>query len=341
MRNIVLSIIVTCLLLVSGSFAPIFNPGGSSGGVTTTITSGTALPGTCTAGQVFFDTDATSGQRFLYCDSTDTWLATLTSEIQTIQDVFNLNKAITGANSEANCFRVGTVTNYYCVYSDAGTGLYIKPEPLADTRVYGWTNKNIVLWDDEGAAAIETIDPDAASTLAMYTYGSNYRPKKSIWFGAGSLSTDGTQCAAPAEVTINSGPKIWTIICTENDAATMHGSVKMPDSWDAGTITLEVVYIQTAADTGTIKLDAGAQCRGTGEAVSTWGTEVDMDSTGTGSNKNDYATSAAITPTGTCAAGDMLYFRVQVDATSNPTTAAATLNFVGFKMEYSTTSRSD
>jgi hypothetical protein len=260
----------------------------------------------------------------------------------TLDNVFDNGKLIDGANSEANCFRVGTAANYYCIYSDAGTGLYIKPEPLANTTMRCWTNTSCVFYDEEGAAAIETIDPDAASTLAMYTYGTSYKPKKSVWFGAGSLSTDGTQCAAPAEVTINSGPKIWTIICTDNDSSTIYGSAQMPDSWDAGTVTFEHVYIQTAADTSALNGDIAAQCRGNSETPSsTWGTEVAIDDAGvSGSNDNDFTVSAAVTPAGTCAAGDMLYFRYQLDATGT-TTAVATLHHVGFKMEYSITSRSD
>jgi hypothetical protein len=48
----------------------------------------------------------------------------------------------------------------------------------------------------------------------------------------------------------------------------------------------------------------------------------------------------AWTCAGTPAAGDMMYFRYQLDATGT-TTAVATLHHVGFKMEYSITSRSD
>lgn len=167
---------------------------------------------------------------------------------------------------------------------------------------------------------------------------------KSVWFGAGSLSVDGTQCGAPAEATINSGPKIWTIICTDNDAATIYGSVKMPDSYSGGTVTFTHSYIQTAADTGVLNGDIAAQCRGNGEVPSsTWGTEVAIDDAAVvGSNSNDMTTSAAVTPAGTCAAGDMMYFRYQLDATGT-TTAVATLHHVGFMMEYplSTSSLSD
>lgn len=45
----------------------------SGGGAATSITSSTTLPGTCTAGDVYFDTDATSGARFYVCDSANNW----------------------------------------------------------------------------------------------------------------------------------------------------------------------------------------------------------------------------------------------------------------------------
>ena len=143
-------------------------------------------------------------------------------------------------------------------------------------------------------------------------------------------------------MTINGGPKISSFICTDNDAATLYGSIKMPDGWDGGTVTFEHIYIQTAVNTGALNGDIAAQCRGNGEAPSsTWGTEVAIDDAAvTGSNQNDFTTSAAVTPAGTCAGGDMLYFRYQLDATGTTTTIVS-LHHVGFKMEYAVTSRSD
>ena len=252
-------------------------------------------------------------------------------------------KEITWANSLANAACFGDGTTPICIYTDATLGPLIRPQEDANARTYIWANFDWCLYDHEATSCILTVDPDAASTNAMYQFASAYRPSKSIWFGAGSLSTDGTNCAAPAEVTINSGPKIWTIICTENDASTIYGSVKMPDSWDAGTLIFKHVYIQTAADTGSMLGELSAQCRGNGEAPSsTWGSVVELDDAAvTGSNQNDMITSTAVTPAGTCAAGDMLYWRWQYDATANPTTAASTLNHVGFLMEYVVNSLSD
>lgn len=262
----------------------------------------------------------------------------------TLDQAFDGGKVIDGATSLANGMSVGDGTRQILIYGDATLGPVIRPQVSgADTNTSFriWTNQTGIFYDVEAAAAMLTIDPDAASVNAMYQFGTAYRPLKSVWFGAGSLSTDGTQCAAPAEVTINSGPKLWTIICTDNDASTIYGSVKMPDAWDGGTVTFEHVYIQTAADTGALNGDIAAQCYGNGEVVgSTWNEVAIDDAAVTGSSKNDFTTSAAVTPAGTCAAGDMLYFRYQLDATGT-TTAVATLHTVGLKMEYSTSSLSD
>jgi hypothetical protein len=323
------------LLTVAKAFG-----GGGGGGSSSasSITSSDTLPATCTVGDVYVDNDAVS---LSLCSATDTWTAVLTSETQTLQLAFAQGKAITGANSEANCFRVGTSSNYYCIYSDAGTGLYVKPEPLADTVIRAWTNNNIVLRDEEGATPILTIDPDAATPQLKYLWDSDHYPLKSVWIPAGAMSTDGTQCAAPAEVTINSGAKRYTIICADNDSSTAYAELAGLDDWDGGVIYVRGYFIQTAADTSNMNSDIAAACRPDSEIVNnTWGTEVAMDTAMEGSSNMDTVLTAAITPNGTCTgAGTLLQLRWQLDATGT-TTAVATLHLVGFQLKYSSKSLS-
>lgn len=202
---------------------------------------------------------------------------------------------------------------------------------------------NYVEWQDSTGASILKIEPGASGMGNKYVFGAGYRPIKSIWFPASSLYGDGTNCPEdPSTVTINSGPKISTFICTDNNGSRLHGSVKMPDSYDGSTITLTHSYIQTAVDTNALNGDVAAQCRGNGVTVNnTWGTEVPIDDAAvTGSNKNDFTTSAAITPNGTCTGAPMLYWYYELDATGT-TTATATLHHVGFMLEYGVTSLSD
>ncbi|MBU1567731.1 MAG: hypothetical protein KJ630_19165 [Proteobacteria bacterium] len=205
-----------------------------------------------------------------------------------------------------------------------------------ETTVTGIADTEILVGNgaDSGAFVVVSGDATLANTGALTLADI----VDSISWNAGGMVADGTQCADPAKVTINSGPADYTIICADNDASTIYGHVLMPDSWDGGTVTLELEYLQSAADTGVLNADVAAQCRGAGETVSnTWGTEVALDDAAvTGSNAVDHTTTAAITPAGTCAGGDSLYWRYQIDATGT-TTAVATLHHIGAKVEYTST----
>ena len=251
-------------------------------------------------------------------------------------------KEVTWADSLANALRIGDGVTPMCIYTDATLGPRIRPCTASDVRLYVLPNFNLVIYDEEGTTDILTFDPDAATPKDKYLFGSTHRPLKSFWIGAGAMEGDGTNCPSNSSaVTINSGPKLQSFICADRSSSILYGSLRMPDDWDGGTLTFQHVYVQTAADTSALNGDISAQCRGNGEALSsTWGTAVAIDDAAvTGSNQNDMTTSGAVTPAGTCAAGDMLYFRYVLDATGT-TTATATLHHLGFYGKYSSTSLS-
>jgi len=280
-----------------------------------------------------------------YYDGASFSVPTNLTSSPTLQTVYANGKAVTGANSQANCVRIGDSTNYWCIYWDVTAGFIVETSPTANARQRIPTNKTGGFYDEEGASDIFTIDPDAASANAMYPFATGYRPRKSVWLPAGTLHGDGTQCPSdPSTVTIGSGAPRQTFICTDNDAATLYGEVVMPDAWDGGTITVKHLYIQTAADTGALNGDVAAACRLSGATINnTWGTEIAIDDAAvTGSSGSDITESAAVTPNGTCTAGvgRLLQIRYQLDATGT-TTAVATLHHVGFLIEYTVSSLSD
>ena len=245
-------------------------------------------------------------------DGISTWVpgGGSTAPAVTLDQAFDNGQEIDNATS-ANPMIVGNGTQKVEIFGDATMGGTIRPFPLGDSLWRIWTNFNGCIRDEQGAANMLCINPAAASPLLMYQFLSGYRPLKSVWIGAGNLYGDGTNCPErPTAVTINSGPKIPTFICADNNSSRLTGMLRMPGDWDGGTITLTHASIQTAADTNALNADVAAQCRGAGETVSsTWGTEVAIDDAAvSGSNINDLTTSGAITPAGTCAAGDMLYF---------------------------------
>jgi hypothetical protein len=157
---------------------------------------------------------------------------------------------------------------------------------------------------------------------------------KSVYFPANALTTDGTVCDNPALATINTGPRIYTILCEDSSTGNIYGHLVMPDSWNAGTLTFELEYVQTQADTGALHTHVACQARGNGETISaTWGTEVVTNDTNvSGSNIVDHLTSGFVTCAGTPAAGDSVFFYVRTD--TGITTDMTTLHIIGIKMEY-------
>lgn len=254
----------------------------------------------------------------------------------TLDQAFDGGNEINGATS-ANPVIIGNGTQKGKLYGDPTKGFVIEPDPLGDSAWRCWTNFNCIIRDEEAGATIFTIDPDAASTRLMYEFGSNYRPRGYFYVPASAFVGDGTNCPSSASaVTINSGPKVYTMICGSGANGDMDFDVVMPMDWDGGTLVFEPSYTQTAANTSAMHSDVKSQCRGAGETPSsTWGTPVNIDDAAvTGSSAEDKTLSGAVTPAGTCTAGDHLYGRYTLDVTGT-TTPEATLNFYGIGVYYS------
>lgn len=251
------------------------------------------------------------------------------------------SKEVTWANAEGNCLRIGNGSSYYCIFHDAADGLRITTVPVADLKLWIPTNQNIVIWDEEGAAAIETIDPDAATKKGIYTYGTNYRPLGTIYFDAGSITVDGTNCTAPTEQALNSAEKTWAFGCADSNSSIFSGKVRMPAKWDGGTLLFTLSLFHGTTETITFAGDFSASCRGAGDTInSTYGTGVAADVSITTANQVAEATSAAVTPNGTCAGGKFLLWRYVVDAT-NFSANAANSKILSVSIAFAQTSRSD
>ena len=217
------------------------------------------------------------------------------------------------------------------------TSIYTDWEALIAVEYPSTPVGTVTIREASGNATITTLDNASRAADRDVIIVDAQPLTKSVWIPASAMVGDGTNCpATPTAATINTGPKIYTFICGDNSSSVLYSPpIHMPDSWNGGTITLTQSYIQTAADTSALNGDVAAQCRGNTEVPSsTWGTAIAIDDAAvTGSNANDFTTSAAVTPAGTCAAGDMLYFKWTMDA-GGTTTAVATLHFLGFKIEY-------
>jgi hypothetical protein len=154
-----------------------------------------------------------------------------------------------------------------------------------------------------------------------------------VWNAAG-ISSDGTNCADPVEVTLNSGPKQYTISCADNAASIIYGHVAMPDSYDGGTVVFKIIVFHGTTETITFAGDFSAQCRADAETVSsTWGTAQSADVAITTANLIEMQSTSAVQPANSCAAGDMMWWRWVMDAATSDANAANT-DILGVTMEY-------
>jgi hypothetical protein len=177
---------------------------------------------------------------------------------------------------------------------------------------------------------------NAASSIAAHN--------RSMYWGAGAMEVDGTECAAPTAVALHAtGPKPLTIACNDSDSGTISGTIVMPDSWDAATtatVTFEVTLGQIAAATTFFDMDFEGQCVSSGQDFLTFAGTGEQQARVQLVADDDMlqATTSAVTLNGTtCTAGDFLAWRGAIDGTGGHTATAAQVVIVGVKMEFSGT----
>ena len=256
-----------------------------------------------------------------------------TAATQTLQDAFSLGKVISGANSQANAFVVGNGTDGFRFYNNimecfqgASDCDIVLDIPTGKSLRIKYNGTEGIVFDSNGIG----------------TFNNNMLVHKSYWFSAGSLSVDGVHCTDPVERTINGGPRLWTLKCADNVAATFYGSVTPPDSYNGGPLFFTLVAEnENAPPSGNLVLNFSAMCRSDSDPIdAVWGavgavtmamnTQFDVEQQWT----------AIVTPNGTCAAGDTVFWRAVVNDTLT-TTQAANTYILGVRMKYPTNKWSD
>lgn len=347
--------LLACILAAPSYAATVTNPGGDGG--SSGIPRGTTLPSSPAVGDLFVvlddsavgACDSAAGTSVTVCvyNGTD-WVSAGLPEVQGLGDVITLNRTYGGAVSQATAPRFGSAVTgrYWLPFDDPTDGLTFDCEV---NGVLGACDKGPRIqatYKSYIAASngdrMQNFEPNASTPKARWALGT-LKIRKYIYFPAGYFVGDGTNCPLQgSQVTINSGPKVITMVCGSAANGDMDFDVVMPQDWDGGTLEFEPVYTQTAANTAAMHSDIKAQCRGAGETPSgTWGASVAIDDASvTGSSATDKTLSAAVTPAGTCAAGDQLFVRYTLDVTGT-TTPEATLHFYGIGMYYMVDSMSN
>lgn len=186
--------------------------------------------------------------------------------------------------------------------------------------------------------------PTTCETLTgegVQTYANACKPMKTVFFPAIALEPDNNECGPFTTITLNGGPVQTMFSCVDSSTSRFFGSLSMlRTGWDGGPIQLTLHVYHPTTEPITFAGNFDAQCRAPGEAVSnTWSAAAAAWVAITTAHHTPRATTADITPAGTCAAGDNLWFRYTVDAT-NFSTNATNARVYGVTLSYRAAHRS-
>lgn len=183
--------------------------------------------------------------------------------------------------------------------------------------------------DVSGTMSTTQVDDVQTATTNLETTGNNTTQVSSTsfvqqellvfekaWYhwSAFELFVDGTQCNDQFGSTINSGATMGVFKCADNAASEFQGSVLL-EEYAGGTLifTLEALSVN-ATPTGILDFDFKAACRGDSDLMNdTWSGVQNASITFSTQNDYEQADTAAITPDGTCAAGDRIWFQATMD----------------------------
>jgi hypothetical protein len=281
-------------------------------------------------GSVWVETTSDPDVAYICIDTTPddaVWItiADTDTDDQTLQEAFNQGKTIYNANSLANALRVGiddgdgncneAGESCRAFYSDAALGSITTVIPDGHI-ISDIPNTFAAVWRYNGTQILEfnstTID-----------FASAYGQRISFPWDAGGVNTDGTNCAEPSEEPVNSGPKIWNFGCA--NSGVFYGKFRLRSAIDASATLTFTLAVRTIGTTSTVfDGDVSMSCRGADDTINnTWGTGVACNiTTGTSANLIKECTASAITPNGTCAAGDWIFWRYVIDNANNTATAS-------------------
>jgi hypothetical protein len=215
------------------------------------------------------------------------------------------------------------------------------------------SSTNAVTVDGDGA---ETIDGAAnyllngqyetlwlicnGTTWHIWSAFSGARPltvgKHTIWVPASAMisaTTSGPASASVEAATNDQNYKVLDFDASADEFA--HFQVRMPKSWNEGTITYQPVWTSTATDTDGVAWSLEGLATGDSDAIdASWGTAILVTDAAQSVAGDVYigSESAALTIAGSPAAGELAWFRVSRDVSDAADTHAEDARLIGYAL---------
>lgn len=203
---------------------------------------------------------------------------------------------------------------------------------------------------DSSGNMIVQIEPGASGRL-KYTFGSSYRLTKSILLTADALYMHGCTLTTDSAL-ITGGLTEPYITCGDNDSHGFHRSLVLPLNWAADTITVTqyLTNVNATPSATVYEIDYSAECEANseviGSSISSTGEQpatvnfANSGTCGTACAQFDLTivTTAAITPNGTCAGGNLFRIQGNVDATATTSAQVADIKLIAIKVNFNLSS---
>ena len=157
---------------------------------------------------------------------------------------------------------------------------------------------------------------------------------QTAWFSSQDLATDGIHCGQPEAHTINSGPTLWVVNCSDNAKGILTGMFEqMEKDYDGGPITFRIrVISEDTVPSGTFGVDFSAKCARYNDETP-WGTSVTAFLRFNEQYHMEESKPISVLPNGICKGKRPLTWRAAV----NPTLTATQMDrtyVLGVVMEY-------
>lgn len=321
------------------------------------IPNSTTLPATCTVGDSYMDTDATTGLRFYLCQATNSWvaqgsgggsgltsLAAQTGATQTITRGVGIGGS-SSADDHAFTFDATELTNL--TFSAGGSASIVWDFNLSagDPQVtFGNALVNITSGALQVASvAVPTIS--STSTFTNKTYdaeatGNVLTIPTRTWFPAAGCNnaTAGSvwdlPTSNPAVAACKTGTNTQMGVLDFADSSSLSAQVhlKLPSTW-TGAIDANVKWMTTAT-TGDVVWQIALACVADAETDDPAFTDqlFTADTAKGTTNQTNDASKTGITTTGSCAAGELMHIRIKRDSADAGDTLAATARLLGVEI---------
>jgi len=327
------------------------------------LPSSTSLPGTCSTGDIYMDTDATSGQRIYACQATNTWAVqgdggggSIGGTLGTTDNAVPRADGTGGSTLQASGCTINDSNQMTCaggfVAGTSGVGVVTLLEGTApgagtnsgEHNIYFDSADSGLKSHENGGSVVVYGTASNTQTLTNKTLdaegtGNTLTIPRRLWFPAAGCNnaTAGSvwdlPTSNPAVAACKTGTNTQLGVLDFADGSNLSAQItyRLPTTW-TGNIDANIKWL-TSATTGSVVWQIQTICVADAEtddpSFNTASTVTDA-AKGTTLQTND-ATITGVTTTG-CAAGELMHVKILRDSAHASDTLAATARLIGVEL---------